>query len=129
MSTNHRPVNLDPSDILFRFTLPLTAWVSLTHRVTGMVLFAGMAGLIYALDLAVSSPEGLAELKALLAQPLGKVVAFVILAALAFHLVAGIKHLFMDFGIGEDLEVSQVTTKVAVAVSLILFVLAGVWLW
>jgi succinate dehydrogenase / fumarate reductase cytochrome b subunit len=35
----------------------------------------------------------------------------------------------MDFGIGETLEGGQLGAKVVIAVSVVLILLAGVWLW
>ena len=48
-----RPVNLN----LLAFSFPLAAIVSITHRITGVVLFVGLAFALYALDLALASPE------------------------------------------------------------------------
>jgi succinate dehydrogenase / fumarate reductase cytochrome b subunit len=51
------------------------------------------------------------------------------LAALAYHFVAGVKHLFMDMGYGETLESGPVFAKVSMALAVVLIVLAGVWVW
>ena len=40
-----------------------------------------------------------------------------------------IRHLFMDAGIGETLEGGQDGAKIVLVVSLILIVLAGMWIW
>ncbi|KZZ58524.1 succinate dehydrogenase, cytochrome b556 subunit, partial [Oleiphilus sp. HI0123] len=52
-----------------------------------------------------------------------------LVSALLYHLVAGIRHLLMDCGIGETLEAGQFGAKVVIAVSVVLILLAGVWLW
>ena len=52
-----------------------------------------------------------------------------ILAALLYHLVAGVKHLFMDAGIGETLEGGQKGAKIVIAVAVVLILIAGVWVW
>ena len=49
-----RPVNLN----LLAFSFLLAAIVSITHRVTGVILFVGVAFALYALDMALASPEG-----------------------------------------------------------------------
>jgi succinate dehydrogenase / fumarate reductase cytochrome b subunit len=51
------------------------------------------------------------------------------LAALAYHFTAGVKHLFMDMGYGETLESGPMFAKVSMALSVVLIVLAGVWVW
>lgn len=122
---NNRPVNLDLSTVKF----PITALVSITHRITGMALLAGVLILMWMLDMSLSSEEGFASLKEIMTAPLAKVVLWLILAALSYHLVAGVRHLFMDLGYGETLEGGKLGAKIAVALSIVLIVLAGVWIW
>ena len=57
-----RPVNLN----LLAFSFPLAAIVSITHRVTGVILFVGVAFALYALDMALASPEGFAAAQQLI---------------------------------------------------------------
>ena len=85
--------------------------------------------MLYALDLSLSSEEGFGEVKAYLTSPLAKFVIWALLSALLYHLVAGIRHLFMDAGIGETLEGGKLGSKIVIAVSVVVIVLAGVWIW
>ncbi len=121
----NRPVNLDIGTIQF----PITAIVSITHRVTGMVSLAGMLILMWMLDVSLDSRESFEFLLEIMANPLAKFVLWGVLAALAYHLVAGLRHLIMDIGIGETLEGGKAGAKVTIAISVILIILAGVWLW
>jgi len=57
------------------------------------------------------------------------VVVWGILAGLLYHLIAGVKHLVMDMGIGETLDGAKTGAKLVVVISVIAIVLAGVWLW
>lgn len=122
---NKRPVNLD----LTQFSFPLPALTSIAHRVTGVVLFVGLVFLMYGLDLSLQSEEGFNEAKALLDLFVVKLVIWGLVSALLYHLVAGIKHLIMDTGIGETLEGGILAAKATIAVSVVLIVLAGVWIW
>ena len=70
-----------------------------------------------------------ARVNELLDSFLAKLIIWGILSALLYHLVAGIKHLFMDMGIGEELESGRLASKITIVVSVILIVLAGVWVW
>lgn len=88
-----------------------------------------MAILLYGLDLSLSSEEGFAEVRACMTSPLVKLVVWGLLSALLYHLVAGIRHLLMDAGIGESLEGGKLGSKVVLAVSVVLILLAGVWIW
>ena len=120
-----RPVNLDLSTV----RLPITAYVSLLHRVSGVVMLGGILLLIWMLDISLSSSEGFSELQAILAETWAKVVLLLVLAALTYHLVAGIKHLIMDMGIGETLEGGKLGAKLTLAAFAVLVILEGVWLW
>jgi len=85
--------------------------------------------MLYGLDLTLSGEEGFNRVSELLDSFLAKLIIWGILSALLYHLVAGIKHLFMDAGIGEDLQSGRLAAKITIVVSVILIVLAGVWVW
>jgi succinate dehydrogenase / fumarate reductase cytochrome b subunit len=109
------------------FRWPITAIASITHRVAGAVLFVGIAFLLFALDISLSSEAGFETLKAAMTSPLGMFITWGLLAALAYHFVAGIKHLIMDMGIGETLEGGQFAAKTTLFFAAILIALAAVW--
>ena len=120
-----RPVNLDLTTIKF----PVTALASISHRVAGVALFVAVPILLWMLDRSLASPESFAEMKQLLDSWFAKVVLFGILAAIAYHFVAGIKHVIMDWGIGETLEGGRRFATASFIVAAVLIVLAGVWVW
>lgn len=120
-----RPVNLDLTTIKF----PVPALASITHRIAGVALFVAIPILLWLLDRSLASPESFAQTKELLAAPLAKLVIWGILAAVIYHLVAGIKHLIMDWGIGETLEGGRRGAILTFVLSAVLIVLAGVWVW
>jgi succinate dehydrogenase / fumarate reductase cytochrome b subunit len=120
-----RPVNLD----LTKFSFPIAAIASITHRVTGVLLFVAIAYLLWLLGLALGSPAGFAEASGLLAQPLPKLVLLAVLAALLFHILAGLKHLVMDFHHWDSLEGGRRASQGVFVLTAIGTVLAGAWLW
>ena len=122
---DNRPVNLDISTI----SLPLAAYTSITHRISGIIVFVGIAILLWIFDTSLSSEDGFNQVKDVMTSPLFKFVIWGILSALAYHLVAGIKHLLMDSGIGETKEAAPLGAKIIIVVSLILFIVLGVWIW
>lgn len=119
-----RPVNLD-----FTGWFPITALVSILHRASGVALYAGTAVLLWGLDASLDSEASFTELKATLDNPIFKAILLLTLAALIYHLVAGVRHLFMDLGYGEELESGRLGAKITLALSIVLTVLAGVWIW
>jgi len=120
-----RPVNLDLTTIKF----PVPALASISHRIAGVALFVAVPILLWMLDRSLASPESFAEMKELLDTGLARFVLWGILAALAYHFVAGIKHLIMDWGIGETLEGGRRFAFAGFAIAGVLMVLAGVWVW
>jgi len=120
-----RPVNLDFGTI----QLPITSYVSILHRVSGVVLFAAIAVFLWILDASLSSEESFNVVKECVGGTFCQLIIWASLAALAYHIVAGVRHLFMDFGIGETLEGGQLGAKIVFVVAAILIVLAGVWVW
>lgn len=126
MKHNSRPINVGIGD-LASFKWPITALSSITHRVAGVVLFIGVAFMLYALDLSLSSEEGFISLKEMMVSPVGKIITWGLLSALGYHFVAGIKHLLMDMGVGETLEGAQFAAKTTLFFSAVLIALAAIW--
>ncbi|MEK1943085.1 MAG: succinate dehydrogenase, cytochrome b556 subunit [Pseudomonas sp.] len=122
---SQRPVNLD----LRTIKLPVTAYTSILHRISGVILFVGLAVLLYALDKSLESEDGFKQVAACLASPLAKFVIWALLSALLYHLVAGVRHLIMDVGVGETLEGGKLGSQIVLVVSAVVIVLAGVWIW
>jgi succinate dehydrogenase / fumarate reductase cytochrome b subunit len=120
-----RPVNLDLSTI----KLPITGFASFFHRVSGVFLFAGMAVLLWMLDSSLDSQERFAAVRDLFANPVCKFALFTVLAGLAYHLIMGVRHLIMDFGVGESLRGGQLGAKIGLAMALLAIALIGVWIW
>lgn len=120
-----RPVNLD----LRTIRLPVTAYSSILHRISGVILFVAIAALLWMLDRSLSSEYGFEQVGATLQHPLAKLILWGILSALLYHLVAGIRHLLMDAGVGESMEGGIRGAKAVLVVSVVLIVLLGVWIW
>ena len=126
MKQNSRPINVGIGD-LASFKWPITAVTSIAHRVAGVVLFVGVAFMLFALDISLSGEEGFIGLKEMMVSPLGKFITWGLLSALAYHFVAGIKHLLMDLGVGETLEGGQFASKLTLFFSAVLIALAAIW--
>ncbi|WP_067016277.1 succinate dehydrogenase, cytochrome b556 subunit [Marinomonas spartinae] len=121
-----RPVNLDISTI----SMPVTAIVSIIHRVTGIILFIGLIFLLYAFDVSLESQQGFDQVVNMLQTNfLAKFVIWGVVSALMYHFVAGIKHLFMDLGHFEELESGRNAAVANIVIAAVLIVLAGVWIW
>lgn len=122
---DNRPVNLD----LFTIKQPLPAIASILHRITGVLLFIFIALLICALDQSLNSKESFMELQESFSGGFAKLIVWALLSALIYHLVAGVKHLLMDLGIGETLEGGRLGAKITLALSAVLILITGVAIW
>lgn len=121
---NNRPVNLN----LGAFKFPVTSISSILHRVTGVLLFLSVPFCLWALQASLTEP-GFGQVKALLSSGIAKLITWAILSMLAYHIVAGVRHLLMDTGIGETLEGGRFGAYAVITLGLVLAALLGVWIW
>ncbi len=126
---SNRPVNLSLSTVLAVNMKSPVAIASILHRISGVVIFLLIPVLLYVLQQSLASEAAFAAVKTdILGGLVGGVLVFVALAGLIFHLVAGIKHLIQDFGVGESLQGGRLFATLALVVSAILILCAFVWM-
>ncbi|MBT3530115.1 MAG: succinate dehydrogenase, cytochrome b556 subunit [Gammaproteobacteria bacterium] len=122
---DNRPKNLD----LFTIKYPLPAITSLMHRLSGAFIFFGVAVLLYLLELSLQSESGFALVLQLMDNLLVKLLVWAVVAGLLYHLIAGIKHLLMDLGIGETMKGGVIGASLTLLLSACAIVISGVWIW
>lgn len=120
-----RPVNLDLSTI----KMHAAANASILHRVSGVIMVFAIGILLWTLSLSLSSAEGFTQVETLLSGTFFKIIILGTLSALIYHLLGGIRHLFMDLGYFEELASGNATAKLIIALWLVLTVVVGVRLW
>lgn len=121
----NRPVNLDIRTI----RLPITAYSSILHRISGVILFFAVGFMLYALQQSVESQESFDAMKELFSHPVSKFITWGILTGLFYHMVAGVRHLLMDVGLGEELESGALGAKVVLVVGVAGAIIFGVLVW
>ena len=100
MTRDSRP--LSPNLQIYR--PQLTSVLSITHRLTGLLLSAGAVLLVVWLAAAAAGPRPYAVVEQLLGSPLGLALLVGWTFSLFFHLCNGIRHLLWDAGYGFDLH-------------------------
>lgn len=120
-----RPVNLD----LRKFHFPITAICSIFHRVSGVVLFFFVPLALWLLDVSLNSSEGFDRVLHLFSYGCFRSVIWLALAALSYHLLAGLRHLLMDIGLGESLRAARCGAGLVLLFTLVLMIALGIWLW
>jgi len=120
-----RPVNLD----LTQFDFPASAKASILHRVTGVALLFAMAFVVWAWQESLSSPEGFEFIKNIMTSFIAKFIAWGTLVVLSYHMLGGIRHMFMDLGYFEEIKSGNTSAHVVMAVWIVVSIVAGAWLW
>lgn len=125
-AARRRPVYLN----LVAIRLPLPGIVSILHRISGAALFVfGIPVLLAMLQASLGTPETFAALKSAFANPLVKLVVLGLAWAYLHHFCAGIRYLFIDLHIGDDLAPARRSSVIVLVVSLALTLLMAVRLW
>jgi len=126
-----RPKYLGLAALLFEIRLPLPGWISILHRISGLLLFFPVvAWLLYLLDTSLASEQGFDRVRGQYLQlPVVKLALVVFIWSYCFHFCAGIRFLFLDLDKGTDLHTARLTSAVVLVASLVLtgFLAAKLW--
>jgi len=109
--------------------LPVPGLSSIFHRVSGILLFLGLIGFLYLLDLSLASESGYAQAGDLLRHPVMKLLVIASIWALLHHMCAGIRHLFLDIDVGVSLHAARRSAFAVFIVSLALTASIAVRIW
>ncbi len=120
-----RPKNLN----LFTIRFPIPAIASILHRISGFILFIIIPFLLWGLYQSLASERSFNDLQQTLTTPGMRFFLWCCLSAFLYHFVAGIRHLLMDVGIGEELKSGRFSAILTLVIAALLIILAGVWLW
>jgi len=109
--------------------LPFTSIISILHRVSGIFVFLLIPFLLYIFDTALSDSDGFTSIAGILANPISRMTLWLFLVALGYHFFAGVRHLIMDMGFGEDLKNARISGVLTLIITLAWALWIGVWLW
>ncbi len=120
-----RPVNLN----LLTIKQPITAIVSITHRATGIITLIFVPFFLWGLSTALHSADDFAQVQALLQNSFIKLILFLFVSAILYHLVMGLRHLLMDLGFAENFHAGKKTAWAAIILAAILIIIWGIYIW
>ena len=105
MNTDHRPVYID----LRKINLPVSALISITHRLSGMYVFFITLPLMLALIYFSTESEDSFNDLSLFLKDYEFILGLIVLSfcILWYHILSGVRHLIMDAHIGESLLASK----------------------
>jgi succinate dehydrogenase / fumarate reductase cytochrome b subunit len=112
-----RPLSPHLSVYRFMYTMAL----SITHRITGIVLSVGLVVLAWWLMAAASGPAAFERATTVLSHPFFKLLLAGWLAAFAYHLSNGIRHLTWDAGVGLEKHEARRSAWVTLVATLVIF--------
>lgn len=121
-----RPRPLSPHLSVYRFKYTLTT--SILNRATGLVLSLTLVPLVLWLSAVASGPQDYARVSAWLQCPGARVPELLLVAALWYHLIAGMRHLMWDTGHGMERAQARRGAWVVGALTLVLTALTAAWL-
>ena len=108
---------------------PITSLSSILHRVSGVLLFLAVPFCLWALEKSLASQADFNQVKMMLEGDIAKFVMWAILVMLSYHIIAGVRHLLMDAGIGESLEGGIFGSKLVIFLGIAAAIGLGVWIW
>ena len=101
--SDNRPFFLN----LIKIRLPVTGFVSIFHRISGLLLFLAIPFSVYLLDISLQGKQGFDAATEIIQLPLVQLALLILLWSIIHHFIAGIRFLLTDFDIG--LEKQQAT--------------------
>ncbi len=125
--TTKRPEfrNINAFKDLTTYRLPAAGIVSILHRISGAIMFLLLPFIIWLFDTSVSSEYSFARFKAAFNVGLGvvpgwffKLLALALIWAYLHHLIAGLRHLYMDVRHAVSKEFGKSSAVVTLVLSL-----------
>lgn len=132
--TTKRPEfrNINAFKDLTTYRLPAAGWVSILHRVSGLLMFLLLPLIVWLFDTSVSSEISYERFVAAFAGGMGfvpawllKLVVLALIWAYLHHLIAGVRHLWMDATHAVTKEFGKSSAIVTLVLSIGLTVVLG----
>jgi succinate dehydrogenase / fumarate reductase cytochrome b subunit len=95
--------NINAFKDLPTYRMPLAAWVSILHRASGALMFLLLPFIIWLFDTSLTSEYSFARFSAAFSVGIGwvpgvliKLITWALIWAVLHHVIAGLRHLWMD---------------------------------
>lgn len=109
------------------YRLPLTGIISITHRMTGVMLTTGLILFVYVISALAGGVDAYAAMQSVMNLWLIKLVCWGFVYALFFHLCHGVRHLIWDTGNSFELDTLNRYAMIELAASLALTLITFAW--
>ncbi len=115
-----------------QYRLPLAGVVSILHRISGLILFLLLPFIVWMFDTSVTSEVSFDTFKTAFVAGLGfvpawfvKLVALALIWATVHHVIAGLRHVFMDVTHRVDKDFGRHSAVFTLVASVLLTLLLG----
>ena len=124
--------NINAFKDLTTYRLPAAGWVSILHRISGALMFVLLPLIVWLFDTSVSSEISYERFSSAFSAGIGfvpgwlfKLVVLAIIWAYLHHLIAGLRHLYMDARHAVTKQFGKSSAVVTLALSIGLTVVLG----
>lgn len=124
VNRGNRP--LSPHLSIYR--MAITMLVSILNRITGAGMALAAILIVWWLMAAASGAEYFASVDGFLTSWFGLLILVGSLWALWFHFLGGLRHLFMDFGLGYEIKTVNMTGWIVVIGSFVLTLISLIFI-
>ena len=118
MLKQKRPVFLN----LWQIRFPVTAVMSIMHRLTGVLLFIAIPFFIYALQISLESEVGFQAIAEYFDSFIIKSGIILLVWSLLHHLLAGVRYLLLDVDLGIERQQAKLTAWIVIISALVLLI-------
>lgn len=129
VNKNRRKYGVMSFSDIRHYRLPLAAYASILHRVSGVIMVALLPFVLYLLDKSLTSEISFEYFKGFVSHWFVKLLILALVWAYLHHVGAGIRHLLMDFHIGLDKDSGRKSAVAVFAISLPLAALVALKLF
>nr|BET44430.1 MAG: succinate dehydrogenase cytochrome b556 subunit [Candidatus Aschnera chinzeii] len=120
------PKNLSLHTIYF----PITAILSILHRISGVVMFIIFGILLLLFNISLSSASNFQYIMEIMHLKLIKFVIWNLIVIFVYHFFSGIYHILLDFGIvSKSININLIAAKIVFIFTIIIATIIGIILW
>lgn len=111
------------------YSFPITAMSSIIHRITGVLMVLLLPFLLWGFSLSIHCSDDFYYVQDLLIHTAWSVLAWVLISAMSYHVIAGIRHLIMDLGFGEEMCTAKASSIIVLVLGVLVTIFWGLWIW
>ena len=109
--------------------MSITAKVSILHRLTGFLLFLSIPFVLFVFEKSLTDTSFYGAFYGVMSCPLAKLIYVLLIAAFVYHMLAGVRFLFLDIHRGIEIKKAKMTAKIVIVASVLITIGLGVLIW